>query len=78
MAEHLFRHSKSTIGTTTPTNIVKSSISVSVSKMPASNKIRSTSFSGPEKLQLRKSDEMPLYNYARERLEICNFGLLDN
>ena len=35
--------------------IVKSSISFSVSKMPARNKIRSTSFSGSENLQLRKT-----------------------
>ena len=34
--------------------IVKSLISVSVSKMPASDKIGSTSFSGSENLQLRK------------------------
>ena len=62
----------------TPPNIVKSTISVSVSKMPARNKIRSTSFSGSKNLQLRKSLEMSFYNYARERLEIRNFSLLDN
>ena len=32
----------------------KSSVSVSVSKIPASDKIRSTSFSGSENLQIRK------------------------
>ena len=58
MAGHLFRNPTSTIGTTTPPNIVKSSISVSVSKMPARDKIRSTSFSGAENLQLRKWLEM--------------------
>ena len=68
MAGHFFKHSTSTIRTKTPpntevwsmngTNIEKSSISFGVSKMSARDKIRSTSFSRSENLQLRKWLEM--------------------
>ena len=68
MAGHFFKHSTSTIRTTTPpntevwsmngTNIEKSSISFGFSKMSARDKIRSTSFSRSENLQLRKWLEM--------------------
>ena len=87
MAEHFFRHFTSTIGTTTPPNTEVWSMSgtnckiiesFGVSKIPAHDKIRSTSFSGSENLQIRKWLEMYFYNYAMERLEICKFGLLDN
>ena len=69
MAEHFFRHFTSTIGTTTPPNTEVWSMSgtnykiiesFGVSKIPAHDKIRSTSFSGSENLQIRKWLEMCL------------------
>ena len=54
--------------------IVKSSVSFGVPKMPACDKIRPTSISGSPQV----TNKCLFYNYARERPEICNVGLLDN
>ena len=59
-------------------NCKQTSSSFSAIHMLAPNKMRSTSFSGSENLQLHKWLEMSFYSYTREHLVICNFGLLDN
>ena len=75
MAGHFFRPSTSPIGTTTPPNTEIEAVNGANCKIIDIFWRFEDAGTRQTKLDQLHFD---FYNYARERLGICNFGLLDN